>query len=291
MRFVSIDVETANADLASICQIGLVVFDGGQAVDSWSTLVDPEDDFDSINVDVHGIDERSVVGAPLLPDVADRLRDYLSDGIAACHTAFDRGAVTKAFQKYELDPVVCTWLDTARVVRRAWPDRFSASGYGLANVAQFLGIKFKHHDAAEDARAAGEVLCRACEHVGLTVNEWIARVALPIDPSIAGPIVRAGCVEGPFYGHTLVFTGELALPRREAADLASKAGCNVTSGVSKKTTILVVGDQDLSKLAGNEKSLKHRRAEELIAKGVPIRILSESDFQSLVEVSVVNCGG
>lgn len=56
-----------------------------------------------------------------------------------------------------------------------------------------------------------------------------------------------------------MFTGELALPRREAADLASRAGCNVTSGVSKKTTILVVGDQDLSKLAGNEKSLKHRR--------------------------------
>lgn len=287
MRFVALDVETANADLASICQIGLAVFDGGLIADSWSTLLNPEDDFDSINVDVHGIDERAVDGSPLLPDVAERVRGYLEGAVVACHTAFDRGAVTKAFRKYGLDPVACTWLDTARVARRAWPDKFASSGYGLANVAQFLGIKFKHHDAAEDARAAGEVLCRACEQAGLTVRDWIARVALPIDPSMVGLIERAGCVEWPFYGHTLAFTGELALPRREAADLASKAGCNVSSGVTKKTTLLVVGDQDLSKLAGHEKSLKHRKAEELIANGAPIRILSESDFQNLVNLTMV----
>ncbi len=33
---------------------------------------------------------------------------------------------------------------------------------------------------------------------------------------------------------------------REAADMASKIGCQVASGVTKKTTILVVGDQDIS---------------------------------------------
>ncbi len=50
----------------------------------------------------------------------------------------------------------------------------------------------------------------------------------------------------------------------------------------KKTTILVVGDQDITKLAGKEKSLKHRKAEGLITKGQPIRILRESDFKELV---------
>jgi DNA polymerase-3 subunit epsilon len=44
---------------------------------------------------------------------------------------------------------------------------------------------------------------------------------------------------------------------------------------------LVVGDQDVTRLAGHSKSSKHRKAEELIAKGVPIRILRESDFQEL----------
>ena len=44
----------------------------------------------------------------------------------------------------------------------------------------------------------------------------------------------------------------------------------------------VVGDQDIRHLAGHEKSNKHRKAEELIAKGQPIRILAERDFAAIV---------
>lgn len=72
------------------------------------------------------------------------------------------------------------------------------------------------------------------------------------------------------------------MPRREAADAAAAAGCQVDSGVTKDTTVLVVGDQDILKLAGQEKSSKHRKAEALIAKGQRIRIVGESDFQRLL---------
>ena len=71
--------------------------------------------------------------------------------------------------------------------------------------------------------------------------------------------------------------------RREAADAAAQAGCEVISGVTKKTTLLVVGDQDITKLNGKSKSTKHLKAENLILKGSKIRILRESDFISLVE--------
>lgn len=49
--------------------------------------------------------------------------------------------------------------------------------------------------------------------------------------------------------------------------------------------MLVVGDQDVTKLAGHEKSSKHRKAEELISKGAPIRIIRESDFKELVRLA------
>ena len=75
------------------------------------------------------------------------------------------------------------------------------------------------------------------------------------------------------------------IPRREAADLASAVGCQVEPGVTKKITMLVVGDQDIKKLAGHKKSSKHRKAELLIEKGIPIRILGESDFKELIRVS------
>ena len=68
----------------------------------------------------------------------------------------------------------------------------------------------------------------------------------------------------------------------QAAGLAAQAGCNVGNSVTKNTTLLVVGDQDLKLLAGHQKSRKHRKAEMLMAKGQLIRILKESDFIFLV---------
>ena len=75
------------------------------------------------------------------------------------------------------------------------------------------------------------------------------------------------------------------LPRREAADLAALAGCKVDIGVTRSTMILVVGDQDIQRLAGHTKSGKHRKSEDLVRSGQDIRILRESDFRELVKLS------
>ena len=64
MEFVAIDVETANADMASICQIGIARFENGVLADEWKTYVDPQDYFDGMNIAIHGIDERVVAGSP-----------------------------------------------------------------------------------------------------------------------------------------------------------------------------------------------------------------------------------
>ena len=128
MQFVAIDVETANADLSSICQVGIAIFRDGAYVDSWSSLVDPEDEFDGCNVTIHGIDETVVRGAPTWSSAAETLRTLLTGSVVACHTPFDRAATALACEKYKLNQLDCQWLDTARVVRRAWPDKFGAKG-------------------------------------------------------------------------------------------------------------------------------------------------------------------
>lgn len=284
MEFVAIDVETANADMASICQIGLAKYRDGNLVDEWSSLIDPEDYFDFINIDIHGITEEDVAGAPKFPDVLQNLSNYLSGGICVSHTHFDRVSVGRAINKYSLSQIDTVWLDSARVARRAWED-CAWSGYGLSNVCKIIGYEFKHHDALEDAKASGRVLLAAIEKTGLDLDAWLKRVSQPIDPSSSSSgaaIKRDGNPEGELYGETLVFTGALEIPRREAADLAASIGCTVASGVTKKTTLLVVGDQDITKLSGKSKSSKHLKAEELVAKGHRIRIIKESDFKELV---------
>ena len=280
MDFVAIDVETANPDVASICQIGIVAFENGRVKESWQSLVNPEDYFDDFNVFIHGIDERAVKGAPTFPQVFDTVRKWLVGAVVASHTPFDRVAVARVVEKYGLPPVDCAWLDTAKVVRRTWSE-FSQRGYGLANVASKFGIAFAQHNAEEDARAAGEILARAIEETGVTASEWLEQAGKRIKPS---SIVVGGNPEGHLYGEVVVFTGALTTPRREAVQLAADAGCEVVSSVGKSTSLLVIGDQDIRRLAGQEKSSKHRRAEELIAKGQAIRILGESDFRRLVEL-------
>ncbi|MGB0205445.1 MAG: exonuclease domain-containing protein [Neptuniibacter sp.] len=290
MDFVSIDVETANSDMASICQIGIAMYIGDSLIDQWVSLIDPEDYFDPINIDIHGIDPMIVDGAPTFPEIVAKVRQFLSDTVVVSHTHFDRISLERVFAKYDLTPIDTCWLDSAMVARRAWPE-FAWRGYGLKNVCNKIGHTFKHHDALEDAKAAAAILLAAIKETDLDLSTWQKRVKQPIDPnnsSLGSAVNRSGNPEGELFGEVVVFTGTLEIPRKEAADLAAKIGCDVSSGVTRKTTLLIVGDQDISRLAGKEKSSKHIKAERLITSGQKIRIIKESDFKELVTHSSVS---
>ena len=290
MNFVAIDVETANPDMSSICQIGLVKYEHSILADEWKSYVDPESYFHGVNISIHGITESIVRGAPKFPELAGTLHSFLEGNVVVCHTHFDRVALYRAATRYGITPPASIWLDSARIARRAWKE-CAYSGYGLHNVCEMLGYDFNHHDALEDAKAAAYIVLAAVNETGLDIEGWLERVPQPIDLTTVSsgvPNSREGNPEGALYGEVLVFTGALVIPRREAADLAASIGCRVASGVTSKTTMLVVGDQDITKLAGHEESSKQRKAKDLIEKGSPIRILSESDFLELVRMSNEN---
>lgn len=285
LTFNVIDVETANADRASICQIGIVHVRGGNIGDQWETLINPDDWFDPWNVSLHGIDEHMVRNSPSLPDLRGELHSRLVSSVLVSHGSFDRTAFERAMTRHQLEQLQVTWLDSTRIIRRAWPEKYGHSGYGLKNVAKDFNISFKHHNALEDARATAEVVLHACTATETDIERWLTRVEGPIFPAASGSVSsvrREGNVEGALYGETIVFTGALGIRREKAADMAAGAGCNVVENVSKKVTMLVVGTQDKTKLKGYEKSGKHRKAEGLIVQGQDIHILSESDFLNLV---------
>jgi DNA polymerase-3 subunit epsilon len=154
-------------------------------------------------------------------------------------------------------------------------------------VCRRIGYEFQHHNALEDAKAAGHVLLAAMAETGLDLEGILKRVRQPIDPSLEANsrISRDGDPDGALFGEVAVFTGALEIPRREAANLAAAAGCAVAPSVTKDTTLLIVGDIDVQRLAGHDRSSKHRKAEELIANGQPIRILGESDFRELIALT------
>lgn len=281
-EFYVLDIETANADYSSICQIGLAKFENGELTEKWESLIDPDDYFDGMNISIHGITEEMVQDSPTFDQVYPKLKEVLENKVVGHHMPFDRIAINRACELHELDLIETNWLDSAKIVRRTW-EEFAYSGYGLANVADHLGIEFEHHNALEDAIATGKVMLQAFDKSEMNLTDWISRVRKPINIYASGStsIKLDGNPDGPLYGENIVFTGALSMPRAEAGKLASELGCNVGNSVSKKTTMLVVGIQDTTKLAGYSKSSKHRKAEELIKKGIEIRILSENDFGAI----------
>ncbi len=282
-RFIAIDVETANEKRSSICQIGMAVFENDQLVDTWETLVNPEDYFLPLNQKIHGIAEEDVENAPTIDEIASEVKRRLENELVVSYSVFDRQAINSAFGEIDYQ-----WLDVVRIVRRTW-DNFAYKGYGLANVTAQLGIDNRnHHQALSDAIACGRVLLTAKHETNATLDEIIklSNRTLKYIRKRKGLIepkeTREPNQEGAFFGESIVFTGQMKATRDHLTVVALNAGFDVRSGISKKVSILVQGQQDPTKIKG-ELSGKEKKAYELIKKGHELQIISEEDFWALME--------
>jgi len=292
--FTVIDVETANRSRASICQVGIVQVRNGVIQDEWTSLVNPDEGFEWFCVKKHGIRAADVVRSPSFPEIYPRIRDLLAGTVTVSHSDFDRQAMDQSADRFGLPRLDLTWLDSAAVARRAWPDQSDQGGYGLGSLTAFLDIRFKHHDALEDARAAARVMLAACQARDCSAAEWLREVTAangrerrPSDPSNAiepqtDSIHSLAELQNDWGEVIVVFTGEFSTSQNQAKARAIGAGCTVRDSVTKKTTVLVVGMQSRNALNGHEKSTKQRKAEALAAKGQSIAVLSEPDFWELI---------
>lgn len=159
-RFFALDVETANNDRGSICQIGVACVRPDNSIETWTTFVDPKVDH-WVFTYLHGISVRTVRGAPAFAEVLHILEDALAGGTVYQHSGFDRSAIAAACGNSGLPVPQWNWRDSVQVARAAWPELRGNGGHGLASLKQHLGLVFEHHHAGEDARAAAEVVLRA----------------------------------------------------------------------------------------------------------------------------------
>lgn len=95
-RFVAVDVETANSNNHSICQIGLAMVSETGQIHTSSFLVNPEERFDDFNVQLHGIDEMAVCRAQTFEVVLQTLRPFLERHTLIQHSSFDKRAFDAA---------------------------------------------------------------------------------------------------------------------------------------------------------------------------------------------------
>ena len=170
MTITSIDFETANHSDASICSAGVAVFVDNDLVETRHWLVRPpkghgwfREDF----IEIHGITHEDVHDAPEFSTVAKELLPFLdrADYVVAHNAAFDRRKLIGTLSHYGITCPDFSWKCTCQAARRAWPH---LSNHKLNTVAAHIGHTFKHHDAFEDAVAAGRVICAIVKESGET---------------------------------------------------------------------------------------------------------------------------
>ena len=158
MRTVAFDVETPNMRNDAICSIGISVFEDGRLKGAGHYLVDPETDFDAINVYIHGIRPEAVAQAPTFPELWPLIGPVLRSGVAVAHNAaFDLGVLRKLFLRYDMEEDPLTYVCTCRMTRKLLP---SLPDHRLPTLCRAYGIPLDHHDAGSDSRACGELLQR-----------------------------------------------------------------------------------------------------------------------------------
>ena len=263
--FIALDVETANDRKTSICQIGLAFFSPTECLGTWSSLVDPDDYFDDENIAIHGITPESVSGSPSFKTLYYTIAPALNGKTIVSFTGFDKKCMTITAQRNGLPELECEWRDAflqSRWALRDLPD------HRLVTVARRLGIEqHHHHDAADDARVAGLV--------------YLACLQITEEEKSAKKTAQVPTTGLPLSGQIVVFTGELSISRSKAIELAATAGAVVKNSVTRQTTILVEGEQDIE-LSKDGVSDKQVKAHRFIEEGLPISIIGESEFMTLV---------
>ncbi len=149
-----IDVETPNRNNNRICSIAAIRTDSlGNETGRYYTLVNPECEFDYVNIGIHGIHPEHVRGAMLFPDLWNqRLHDWVSNSVVVAHNArFDINVIKKAMDSYGIDDIPFSYIDTMRMAKKVYPE---AEKYTLPILCQAAGVSMgTHHDAKCDAEA------------------------------------------------------------------------------------------------------------------------------------------
>ena len=316
--FTAIDFETASRRRDSACQLAAVRVRGGRIVNEAMWMIKPRPmQFSTGNIHIHGITPDRVRDEPEFGSLWGEIDETFGDDCLVAHNAsFDIGVLIACLQAHRKPIPQIHFSCTRAVARRTWPHR---RGYGLKPLSDWLGVRFKHHDALEDSIACAKVMLAAgIDQEATSLEDLEKRLKLSrgsagdwgyrgpttsrrkrkaVAPS-AGPqpapvpagappldlqrlLIRAEFIR-PLSGKRVVFTGSLSVMDLDQAEaLAHRLGGTCQNEVGEQTDYVVIGKASSPK-SNQPMSVKEEVARTLKKSGRPIEILDEQAFLKLV---------
>lgn len=284
--FTLVDVETSGLSASEDRVLSVAVLtlaDDGRVQHEFHTLVNPG--CDPGPVEIHGLTREKLHGAPTFEAIRPRLAELLTGRVLVAHNAsFDYGFLHEEFTRAGAILPVERQLCTLAFARRLAPP---TANFKLGTLAAHYGVRqTRAHDALDDTRVLAGVL-----H-GLMSDARRFGVSPPLMPpqrdqrrsSQRWPKTRTGpkalcpfAYPGRFQEHgrlvqgmKIAITGETHMERSALAARAETAGLDVTTSLSRRTSVLVT----------NESRSQSRKVRDAVEFGTAL--LTESAFLALL---------
>ena len=157
--FIVFDVETTGLSPSAerMTEIGAVKLENGTVTDTFSTFVDPEKNVPPEVVELTGITDEMLKGAPSENNALSAFYDFCGgDGaiLVAHNASFDMGFISAAAKRCG-KPCGFTYMDTVSMARSLYPD---VKNYKLNTIAKYLKLPpFKHHRACDDSKVLADI--------------------------------------------------------------------------------------------------------------------------------------
>ena len=182
MNYIVLDVETPNGKNDSICSIGVELIDDDKVTDEWYTLVDPEEEFESMNIAIHHITPGMVQGAPKFEEVWARIAPYAATRVFVAHNAeFDLTVLAQALTLRGMDIPSIKYICTVDLGRRVHYNFTNVKGdLVLSNFSRTLGVELtEHHNALFDTRACAGIFLKLREMYGFDPAAYVKKFRFP----------------------------------------------------------------------------------------------------------------
>ena len=164
-EYIAFDLETTGLSSVNdqIIEIGAVRMKNGQEIDRFQTFVDPGRKLEKKIVELTGISDEMLEGAPKIETVLPQFLEFVGQRVLVAHnsdfdTAFVRNACQRQGLTYDL-----TAVDTLILSQNMLP---GLNKYKLDIVANALSLpEFTHHRAADDAVICGMIFANLISKV------------------------------------------------------------------------------------------------------------------------------
>ena len=159
-EYVAFDLETTGLSSANdrIIEIGAVVMKNGEELDRFQTFVDPQRPLEKKIVELTGISDEMLKGAPKIEEVLPEFLKFVNGRVLVAHNSdFDTGFIRAACARQGL-PYTYTAADTLILSQNMLPQ---LNKFKLDIVSNALSLPdFNHHRAADDAVTCGLIMHR-----------------------------------------------------------------------------------------------------------------------------------